>query len=285
MLVSRREQERARSGKGKAAGKSVSSTAKVASSLSTPVYKDHRVTTSKVARAPVRKEERQSSFVSGDLDKQGKETRLPSLVQFARDCPVSWTTKVTSGGLNPVLFSWAYIAELLATRTGQAPYLQEGELEARLQHFLSVLEVTLQTTTQTDFTSDSWKIARLYHQKVQDKVDAGIYSWQQLSDQWGTATLPHELMAANAELAPKGGKKSPEKRLKRRGDNDAKTEEKRLCSSWNNSDTRGKCKWEAENEGRKCNRQHYCSWCKSELSQTNSHQKAFCKKRIEKEGE
>ena len=250
----------------------------------TPRYRDHRVTASapRAVKSQARKEERLPTFVSGaEPEKQGKESRVPSLVQFARDCPVSWTSKVTTAGLNPVLFSWAYIAELLATRTAQSPALEEGELEARLQHFLSVLEVTLQTTTQTDFASDSWKIARLYHQKVQDKVDSGVYSWLGLAKQWGTATLPHELMAANAETAPRG-KKSP----KRRGDKDKDaTPLTGLCYSWNTSDTKGKCKWEIDNEGKKCNKQHHCSWCKSENGQTNYHQKTFCRKRQDKEGE
>ena len=262
----------------KTAGKS-SSASRVSSH---EVYKDHRATTSRGASVIVQREERQPSFVTSDPDKQGRESKLPSLVQYARDCPVSWTSKVTSTSLNPLLFSWAYIAELLATRTGQAPSLQDGELEARLQHYLSVLEVTLQTTTQTDFASDSWNVARLYHQKVQDKVDAGVYSWLFLSKQWGTATLPHELMAANAELAPrtvfkKKGERSP---------NVKKVEEKKgLCFSWNTSDTKGKCKWEVEHEGKKCIMQHYCTWCKSEYHKISLHQKAFCRKRLEKEGE
>jgi hypothetical protein len=259
-------------------------TPRIVHSASTPaptMYKDHRVSTSRGAKTQIRKEERQPSFVSGDQDKQGKDSRIPSLVQFARDCPVSWTSKVTTSGLNPLLFSWAYIAELLATRTGQLPSLQEGELEARLQHFLSVLEVTLQTTSQTDFASESWKVARLYHQKVQDKIDSGVYTWLDLSQQWGTATLPHELMAANAESAPRNKRKtersSPVKK---------KEEEKRqgLCYSWNSCEVKGKCKFEVENEGKKCNRQHYCSWCKSEKDQIHFHQKFFCKKK-EKEAE
>ena len=249
------------------------------------MYKDFRAGSSKAARVPIRKQERQASFVSGEADKQGKEPRLPSLVQNARDCPVSWTSKVTSNSLNPLLFSWAYISELLDTRTGQAPALKEGELEARLQHYLSVLEVTLQTTTQTDFASDSWKVSRLYHQKVQDKVDSGVYSWLELSEQWGTATLPHELMAANAELAPKVLKKRSDRSPRRRGDVEVETDDRKPCSSWNNSEIRGKCKYEVENKGRKCNRVHNCSWCKSELHQNSFHQKSFCRKRIEAEGE
>jgi hypothetical protein len=78
--------------------------------------------------------------------------------------------------------------------------LADGELEARLQHFLSVLEIVLQTTTQSDFSSEAWKVARLYHVKVQQKIDSGVYSWIQNLQQWGSATLPHELMAARAEV-------------------------------------------------------------------------------------
>ena len=205
------------SGGVKVASKLSSTDRRAATVVSHEVYKDHRAAPTRGSMGTVRREERQPSFVSSDHDKQGKETKLPALVQYARDCPVSWTGKVTSSGLNPLLFSWAFIAELLATRIGQAPSLQEGELEARLQHFLSVIEVTPQTTSQSDFASDSWKVARLYHQKVQDKVDAGVYSWLDLSKQWGTATLPHELMAANAELAyrpatRKKGEKSPKGR-------------------------------------------------------------------------
>ena len=209
---------------------------------------------------------------SGDTDKQGKESRLPSLVQYARDCPVSWTGKVTSSSLNPLLFSWAYVSELLAARTGQAPSLKDGELEARLQHFLSVLEVTLQTTTLTDFASDSWKVSRLYHQKVQDKIDVGVYSWIELSEQWGTATLPHELMAANAELTPRVLKRKSERSPRRRVEPDLKPDDKRPCFSWNNCDTRGKCKWEVEHDDRKCRMIHVCSWCKLEYNQNNFHQ-------------
>ena len=159
-------------------------------------------------------------------------------------------------------------------------------MEARLQHFLSVIEVTLQTTSQSDFASDSWKVARLYHQKVQDKVDAGVYSWLDLSKQWGTATLPHELMAANAELAPRQAtRKKGEKSPKGRKNDDKKGFSQELCFTWNNSNTQGKCKYEVDNKGQKCIKQHYCSWCKAEHNVTSFHQKAFCRKRLEKENE
>ena len=63
------------------------------------------------------------------------------------------------------------VAEILATRTGMAPNLETGELEARLQHFCHVLEITMQTSNLSDSCGDSWAVARLYDRKVQQKVD------------------------------------------------------------------------------------------------------------------
>ena len=176
-------------------------------SPSSPRYVDHRVKCGLAGMGGrtagrTQRHERQPSYVCPETDseKKGKESKLPEVVNYARDCPVSWTSKVTTEKINPILWSWAYMSQLLATRTGQAPALGDGELEARVQHFLSVLEIILQTTTMSDFPSEAWKVARLYHVKVQQKIDTGDYSWLQLQQQWGAATLPHELMAARAEI-------------------------------------------------------------------------------------
>ena len=259
-------------------------------------YRDHRVrsgsTRSRAQRtstAPA-KDDRMPSFVQTDSEKQGKVSQIPELVQYARDCPVHWTSKITTQNMNVVLWSWAYVAQLLASRTGQAPAYPDGELEARLQHFLSVLEVTLQTTNQTDFASDSWKVARLYHTKVQQKLDSGVTDWIQMYEQWGGSTLPHELMAANAEAAPavykRGGRKPGDEQSGMGGGSRGKDEKlKRLCSTWNKCETRGKCQWELDNEGEKCRYAHFCSYCKSKKLNPVNHQRHFCKKVGEDETE
>ena len=261
-----------------------------------PQYKDHRVRSgSAVSRGrtqisiPAKTDERLPSYVHTDSEKQGKGL-VPELVKYARECPVHWTSKITTQNMNVVLWSWAYVAQILASRTGQIPTMEDGELEARLQHFLSVLEVTLQTTGQSDFASDAWKVARLYHTKVQQKLDNGDTNWLYMYDQWGGSTLPHELMAANAEAAPV-------KRIqKSRGEDGSgsgtgkgglgKTKEdqqKRLCSSWNKCETRGKCDWEVENDGQKCKYAHHCSYCKYKKLNPVNHQRHFCKRRLEEE--
>ena len=176
-------------------------------------------------------------------DKQGK---MPTIIQFARNCPVSWTSKITSDKLNMGLWCWSYMAELLATRTGQADPLPSGELEARMQHFLNVLEVALQPSAPTDFDNHGWKVARLYAEKVQHKVERGD-TWLSFEQRYGSDSQPHELMAAEKELAPKGPKvpKQPKDEEVKIKDG----EKKKTCTTWNSSSTEGKCEFEVQYEG------------------------------------
>ena len=207
-------------------------------------------------------------------EKQGK---MPTIVQFARNCPVSWTSKITSDKLNLGLWCWSYIAELLATRTGQADPLPVGELEARIQHFLNVLEIALQPSAPADFENHGWKVARLYAEKVQHKVERGD-TWLSFEQRYGSDSQPHELMAAEKELATKVVKvpKQPK-------DEDAKSKEetkKKTCNTWNSSSIEGKCEFEVQYEGRSCSRRHECSWCKEKGKKSLGHQRSFCRQRL-----
>ena len=167
-----------------------------------------------------------------------------------------------------MLWAWAFASELLASRTGQAPNLQPGELEARLQHFCNVLEIALQSSSQSDFCGDAWNIARLYDQKVQQKVDNNQFSWLQLAAMNHGASHPHELMAAHQELAKKP--KAPSGSGGGRGttgatggNRDEVKKKKGKCLTWNKSKVRGKCTYEVDNASEKCIFTHECSYCKS----------------------
>jgi len=205
-------------------------------------------------------------------DKQGK---MPTIVHYARECPVSWTNKITSDKLNIGLWSWSFISEVLATRTGQAPSLQHGELEARMRHFLNVLEIALQPGNSSDFDNHAWRVARLYAEKVQQKVERGD-TWLGFEMKYGSDSQPHELMAAEKELATKVVVKKKEKEeIKTKEEN-----KKRSCTTWNSSSVEGKCEYEIQNEGRSCARRHECTWCKDKGKRSLSHQKSFCRLRI-----
>ena len=209
-------------------------------------------------------------------DKQGK---MPNIVTYARNCPIAWTKKVTSDKLNMGLWCWAFVAELLATRTGQAPTLLPGELEARLQHYLNVLEIALQPGSAAEFDNHAWRVARLYAEKVQHKIDRGE-TWLGFQGRYGADSQPHELMAAEKELAPKVYKKpkneDDKSGFKQKDDKSAK----RTCTSWNTSSVEGKCDWEVQNENRACSRRHECSWCKEKGKKSLAHQRSFWRQRI-----
>ena len=215
-------------------------------------------------------------------EKQGKGN-IPDIVKYARDCPVAWTPKVTSDKLNLGLWCWSYMAQLLATRTGQAPSLGQGVLEAKMQHFLNVLEIALQPSNPTEFDGHSWRVARLYAEKIQNKIDRGE-TWVKFDEKYGTDSQPSELMAAREELGPKQpprrGKVKEEERKQ-----ETHKGSRRLCTTWNTSAIEGKCDWEVQNEGKTCDRRHECTWCKENGKRSLFHQRSFCRQRIAAEGQ
>ena len=63
--------------------------------------------------APLPSGERMPGIVPIDPEKQGKDNKIPDRVQWAKNCPVNWTNKVTSANINVVLWAWSYIADFL----------------------------------------------------------------------------------------------------------------------------------------------------------------------------
>ena len=245
----------------------------------TPARVDHRGQSDQLKG--VNMYERAPSYIAPTEDKQGKENKIPVLVNYARNCPVAWTSKVTSDKLNMGLWCYSYVAELLATRTGAASALAPGELEARMQHFLNVMEISLQPSNPAEYDGHSWRVARLYAEKVQQKVDRGS-SWVAFEKRYGADTHPHELMAAQVELPPPSKKTIVEKKVEKKGDKgkDVKERTGRICTTWNSSDVENKCKFEVNYEGRECNNKHECSWCKDKHGRSLPHQRTFCRQRI-----
>ena len=236
-----------------------------------------QLVTSRTAQSVTTQNERMPAFVVPAEDKQGKNN-TPAIVQYARSCPVAWTSKVTSDKLNMGLWCWGYVAELLASRTGQTPSLQPGELEARMQHFLNVLEIALQPSNPAEFDGHSWRVARLYAEKVQHKIDRGE-TWLNFESRYGADSQPHELMAAKEEVRPVRKPKDPIKEDPKGKPKDDKKGTKRTCTTWNASSVEGKCDFEVQYD-RACDRRHECSWCKEKGHRSLHHQRSFCRHRI-----
>jgi hypothetical protein len=86
-------------------------------------------------------------------------------------------------------------------------------------------------------------------------------------------------MAAQTELAPKVTKPNQTIQTKKTEKvRDGK--DKRMCTTWNSSTVENKCRFEAENEGRECDRKHECSWCKEKHKRSSPHHRSFCRQRL-----
>ena len=86
-------------------------------------------------------------------DGKHSDSKIPTVVDWARNCPVAYAEKIKYDELNLPMWVCAFVSEILSSRTGMSPALPTGELEARLQHLLCVLQVTLVNSEKKDFTA------------------------------------------------------------------------------------------------------------------------------------
>ena len=257
-------------------------------------HADHRVGTEtpctgfrRGVRSPSRPAASKSDRLPGIIPLDNKEGRSedrksPSVVDWARNCPVTYAEKVKFEELNLPLWVWAFVSEILASRSGLAPDMKQGELEARLQHLLCVLQVTLVNSERNDFTNKGWMIASIYAKRVQQKLDRGLENWDDFS-RFGFDPHPSEMISAKTE--------ADRKFIVKKKDSDRATgigtglgmgnrDKKLQCTTWNNSEVEGKCKYLADNpSATRCNRRHDCSYCLEKGHGTYMHQRRFCKKR------
>lgn len=248
-------------------------------------YSDHRRASetpstghNRGVRSPAHNSNTREDRVPGIIpldSKEGKpDEKKAAIIDWIRNCPVNYAEKIKLDEANLPLWVWGYLSEILASRTGLSPDMQRGELEARIQHLLCVLQVTLVHSEKSDFMNKGWAIASIYAKRVQQKLDRGLESWQDFG-RFGHDPHPSEMFAAKTEA----DKKAPirKKREEERSYGGAKSGQ---CTTWNNSEVEGKCKYLVDNpSASKCNRRHDCSYCQEKGHGTLMHQRRFCRKR------
>ena len=207
-----------------------------------------------------------------------REGKIPvSIASHARNLPMEYARSATSKNMNMAVFMYGAIHELHSSRIGITPAMQRGVLEAKLQHLLNVIHVTCLNASATEFKPVAWSVGRTYHNLIQAKVDSGREDWTDFDMLHRGSPHAAEMVAAEREhraalmAKPDGVKK-----------NDKKDDSKAPCTSWNGFEEEGKCKYEADHPGEKCNRAHFCSYCKKKYPNNRTiHQSRFCKKKLE----
>ena len=212
-----------------------------------------------------------------------REGKLPlSIASHARNLPMEYARSATSKNMNFAVFMYGAIHELHSSRIGITPAMQKGVLEAKLQHLLNVIHVTCLNATAADFKPVAWSVGRTYHSLVQGKVDSGREDWTDFDMLHRGSPHAAEMVAAEREhraaLLAKPDKSTINvKKVD-------KKEDKPPCTTWNEYEEEGKCKYEADHPGEKCNRSHHCSYCKKKNPSFRTlHQARYCKKRLEED--
>ena len=211
------------------------------------------------------KQERVAGIVSL-LEGGGGVKKQPKVLELAKKCPTKWSKQATMANINLPLYAWGVVEELEAAMSGRAPALQEGVTLGKLRHLKNTLEVCCLNSTSTDFTGFGWTLAKDYAIKVNDEIEMGRATWQDMPLEVKTSTL----MSANMENPrppPKFDPRGPTKV----GD------KKDLCTTYNKCITEGKCDYEVANPDRTCLRKHECSWCRAHKKQGWKHQALRCK--------
>ena len=237
--------------------------------------------------AVVRRASVQSERVPGIVpltanQSEEREGKIPlSIASHARNLPMEYARSATSKNMNMAVFMYGAIHELHSSRIGITPAMQQGVLEAKLQHILNVIHVTCLNASATEFKPVAWSVGRTYHNLIQSKVDSGREDWIDFDMLHRGSPHAAEMFAAECEhraalmAKPDGVVKKSDKRSDKR-------EDKAPCTSWNGYEEEGKCKYEAEHPGEKCYRAHFCSYCKKKYPNNRTiHQSRFCKKKLE----
>ena len=249
-----------------------------------PRHLDHRIESGTPAhgyrrgmRSPVPSTHQHSERVPGivpleDRDGKSVDRKTTTILDWAKNCPVTYAEKIKYEEMNLPIWIWAYVSEILASRTGMAPDMTKGELEARLQHLLCVLQVTLVNSEKTDFNSKGWSIASIYAKRIQQKLDRGLDTWSDFQ-RFGHDPHPSEMFSAKTEADRKIPFKKKDEKLDHKG-------KRLMCTTWNNFEVEKKCQYLLDNPSvTRCIRRHDCSYCLEKNHGTFYHQRRFCAKR------
>ena len=136
----------------------------------------------------------------------------------------------------------------------------------KLRHLKNTLEVCCQNSSSQDFGGYGWTLAKDYSTKLNDEIEQGKTTWQDVPLEVKTSTL----MSASME----NPRPPPRYEVKKAKQTD---EKKELCTTYNKCTTENKCEYEVANPSKSCLRKHECSWCRSNRNQSWKHQAWKCR--------
>ena len=212
--------------------------------------------------------------------KQGKQSdhgvpKVLTVSDWAKMCPTKNASSVTMKNMNLPMYLWGRLGKLRAANAGICGSLPADELEARLRHIQTVLQICMQNLTPSEFVNYGWELDRCYDQQIQSTMDSCLATWVGFDKEFPRTAHPAFLMEADREvqrpLKNREGKKADNV------DSSVLPKTKKICPVFNTCRQRKKCQNEVDNpDAGRCKMKHECSHCKQEHGKSVFHQAWWC---------
>ena len=151
--------------------------------------------------------------------------------------------------------------------------VNRDELLTRLFQFKNSMEIVCNNSTQSEFNSRAWQLARAYDDKCIRDIELGLLSWQTIGTRLQYDCHLHALAQVpipSSKFVGNGGPPQPP----------SNGQNRQLCSDYNHTVSDGNhCKWSLANPGKKCNRQHSCLFCFNKYNNFRPHREVECEQR------
>lgn len=224
---------------------------------------------------PLPQQLRQSTASASRQGKSSDQQEVPKILtvsDWAKMCPTKSAPTVTMKNMNLPMYLWGRLGELRAANAGICGSLPADELEARLRHIQTVLQICMQNSVPSEFSNYGWELARCYDQQIQATMDSGCATWVGFDKEFPRTAHPGFLMEASTEV-----KKPVQKKEQKKVDGNETGNNKKVCNVFNSCMQRKKCQHEVDNPAAgRCKMRHECSHCKKEHNKSAFHQIWWC---------
>ena len=211
------------------------------------------------------------------LEGGGGTKKGPKVIEFSKKCPTKYSKQATLSNINLPLYAWGVIEEIEAALSGRSQSMPSATVLGKLRHLKNTLEVCCQNSSSHDFTAYGWTLAKDYSTKLNDEIDQGRTTWQDIPLEVKTSTLMSATMENPRPLPKVEPRRQGTGMVKGTGMGTGTGEKKELCTTYNKCQQENKCDYEVANPTRSCLRKHECSWCRTNKNQCWRHQEWKCR--------
>ena len=197
--------------------------------------------------------------------------------EFAATGQFPYKSQLKQDNVNSICFAYGSFKHLEAIKSGLIT-MSDSEFLARLRHLKNVFEVACLSSNLASFTDPAWQVAREYDARVIADIEAGVKTWDSLSN--GLETDAIYVAKETVDLKNKAKKplRDPKDPKKPKEPRDPKN---KPCSTYNSHRSSEGCYWEYTNKGGSCVFEHFCSWCKINRDVKEKHKEISCEHKPE----